>query len=93
MNRNDLECLIAEIVKKQLEKTTGEEKFITPEQLCERWQVSMRCLEKWRLQGKHPAYMKVQGGHKTITRYPLYGENGVLDVENQWLRNSTPKKG
>ncbi len=92
MNTKDLECLIAETVKKQLEQATNE-KFLTPEQLRDRWKISMRCLEKWRLQGKHPVYMKVQGGQKSIIRYPLHIKDGVVDMEEKWLRSSTSDLG
>jgi hypothetical protein len=93
VNKKDLECLIADAVKKQLEQVVGAEKYLTPEQLCERWKVSMRCLEKWRLEGKLPVYMKVQGSQKAIIRYPLHEENGVLALEKQWLKPSTPNRG
>ena len=54
----------------------------------------MRCVEKWRLKGKYPAYMKIQGGHqKTGIRYPLNIKNGILEVEERWLRSSTTDGG
>lgn len=92
MNREQLENLIAEAVKKQLEQASGTEKFLTPEQLCERWKVSMRCLEKWRLEGKPPAYMKVQKSQRAIIRYPLHTEGGILDIEHQWLQQPSTTK-
>lgn len=93
MNREQLESIISETVKKQLEQAAATEIFLTPEQLCERWKVSMRCLEKWRLEGKPPAYMKVQKSQRAIIRYPLHGEGGIIDIERTWLQAVTPRKG
>lgn len=93
MNRKDLESLIAETVKEQLEQAGSNKKFLTPEELSERWGVTMRCLEKWRLQGKPPVYMKIQGSEKGSIRYPLYVKDGVLDAEAKWLRSSTTDVG
>lgn len=90
MQQLEIKKLVAECVHKEIERLGGMNvKFLTPEQLCERWQVTMKSLEKWRLQGKPPVFMKVQASKKAHIRYPLHVPNGVLDVEKQWLRNST----
>ena len=39
VNRKELESIIAETVKKQLEQAGTKEKFLTPEQLCDRRQI------------------------------------------------------
>ena len=93
INEKRLQCLIEDIVQNHLKNIGLSIRHITPEQLCERWQVTMKTLEKWRLQGKPPVYLKLQGGQKSIIRYPLHTENGVLDVESKWLRSSTTDTG
>ena len=93
MKLKDLESQIAEIVKEQLEQSGSNRKFLTPEGLCARWGITMRCLEKWRLIGKPPTYMKIQGSEKGSIRYPLNAKDGVLDVETRWLRSSTTDRG
>ena len=93
INEKRLQCLIENTVQNHLKSMGLSIQHITPEQLCERWQVTMKTLEKWRLQGKPPVYLKLQGGQKSIIRYPLHTENGVLDVESKWLRSSTTDTG
>lgn len=88
-NERKLKCLIEDIVQSQLKQAGYSVHYLTPEQLCDRWQVTMKTLEKWRLLGKPPVYMKVQGSQKAIIRYPLRAANGILDVEAKWLRTST----
>jgi len=92
-NKQELEAFISESVREQLKRQGYGETYLTPEQLCERWKVTPKALEKWRLEGKPPIFMKVQASKKAIIRYPLQGENGVLDVEQKWLRNSTSDTG
>lgn len=89
----ELNRLVADTIKEQLKRSGVSESYLTPEQLCERWQISAKALEKWRLEGKPPIYMKVQASKKAIIRYPLQGENAVLDVERRWLRSSTSDVG
>ncbi len=91
--QDELARLVADTVKDQLKRNGVGESYLTPEQLCERWQISMKALEKWRLEGKPPVYLKVQGTRCAVIRYPLHGENGVLDVERKWLRSSTSDDG
>jgi len=93
LNEKKLQGLIEEAVQNHLKSMGVSVKHITSEQLCERWQITMKTLEKWRLQGKPPVYIKLQGGQKSIIRYPLHAENGVLDVESKWLRSSTTDTG
>lgn len=90
---DELTKLIAETVKEQLKRNGMGEAYLTPEQLCDRWQISTKALEKWRLEGKPPVYLKVQGTRCAVIRYPLHGENGVLDVERKWMRTSTSDAG
>ena len=89
----EINRLVADTIKEQLKRSGISETYLTPEQLCERWQISSKALEKWRLEGKPPIYMKVQASKKAIIRYPLQGENAVLDVERRWLRSSTSDVG
>ncbi len=94
MRKNkELEQLISEGIRHQLKELGYSDKFLTPEQLCDRWRITLKALEKWRFEGKPPIYMKVQASKKAIIRYPLHGENAVLDVEQKWLRNSTSDTG
>lgn len=92
-NKEELQALINEGVKQCLKREGFGETYLTPEQLCERWQITMKALEKWRLEGKPPVFMKVQASKKAIIRYPLHGADGVLDVERKWLRCSTTDQG
>jgi hypothetical protein len=91
--RDEIAKLVADTVKEQMKRNGVGEAYLTPEQLCERWQVTTKALEKWRLEGKPPVYLKVQGTRCAVIRYPLHGENGVLDVERKWLRSSTTDTG
>lgn len=91
--KDDIAQLVADTVKEQMKRSGLGESYLTPKQLCERWQIKDKALEKWRFEGKPPIYMKVQASKKAIIRYPLYGENGVLDVEQKWLRLSTTDPG
>lgn len=88
-----LEALILEGIRAHMQQSGHNENYLTPKQLCDRWQIKDKALEKWRFEGKPPIYMKVQASKKAIIRYPLHGENGVLDVEQKWLRNSTSDTG
>jgi hypothetical protein len=92
-NPKELQCIIKELIDKELKEVGFAGKFLTPEQLAERWQVTLKTLETWRQQGKPPIYMKVQGSKKALIRYPLAIENGVIAVEAQWLRSSTTDRG
>ena len=41
--------------------------FLTPSEVAERWRVSVRTLERWRLGGTGPSWISIGGG----IRYPL----------------------
>lgn len=92
-SKEDIQALVTESVKQCLRKEGYGETYLTPDQLCERWQITVKALEKWRLEGKPPVFMKVQASKKAIIRYPLHGADGVLDVERKWLRCSTTDQG
>ena len=53
-----------------------EEKHITQAELARRWRVSPRTLERWRGQGKGPAYLKIGGRI-------VYRREDVTDFEIQ----------
>lgn len=86
---SEISKLVAETVKEELKRNGVGESYLTPEQLRDRWQISIKALEKWRLEGRPPVYLKIQGTKCAVIRYPLHGENGVLDVERKWLRTSS----
>lgn len=52
------------------------------DELAARWEMSSRTLERWRLEGKGPDYLKLGGA----VRYP---EDSVIAFEKQHLRTST----
>jgi hypothetical protein len=56
-----------------------EEKHITQAELARRWRVSPRTLERWRGQGKGPAYLKIGGRI-------VYRKEDVADFEIQQRR-------
>lgn len=57
--------------------------YIKPEDLAQRWDLSISCLNNWRLHGVGPIYMKTGPGPKASVRYPLFGKYGVLDHEQR----------
>ncbi len=63
-----IEKLIQQRIADELLKQRSSGLYLTPEQLSERWQISLKALDKWRLKGKPPKYMKIQGGHKSAKR-------------------------
>ncbi len=58
-------------------------KFLTEDDLSERWGVSKRTLQAWRLQGKPPGFVKL--GARCV-RYP---PDEVERVEREQFRHST----
>lgn len=93
MNIKEIQCVVNNEIQKETASTGQSELYLTPQQLCDRWCIKMKTLEKWRLEGKPPMYMKMQASLRAIIRYPLHGTNGVLDVEAKWLRSSTSDSG
>lgn len=63
--------------------------FLKPEMLAKRWELSISCLNNWRFSGGGPTYIKTGPGPKAQVRYPMFGENGVLDFERQRHYRST----
>ena len=56
--------------------------FLTPRALAERWHVSEKTLERWRMHGTGPAYCKIGGR-------VLYALAQVQDHERRRLRAAT----
>ena len=56
--------------------------FLTPQELADRWKVTVRTLEKWRVTGRGPNWNKLEG----VVRYPL---DSVWRFER--ARTQTPK--
>lgn len=46
-------------------------------------------LNKWRMRGEGPSYSKLTPGTRGAIRYPLFGENGLLDFMNRTMQGST----
>lgn len=89
VDKKIIKHLVTEVIENEIESEKPEERYLTPEQLCDRWQITLRTLDAWRLRGKSPIFLKIQGGVRSHVRYPLYAKGGILDVEAQWLRGST----
>lgn len=89
MKNEEITNLVKNLVKAEIKKLGFDERYISPEELSERWNISVRTLEDWRLKGKPPVFMKIQGSHRAKIAYPLNAEGGVLEVEKQWIRKST----
>ena len=75
-----LQALRRAIAMSQFSLVT-EDIFLKPEMLAARWDISISCLNNWRLTGEGPNYVKVGPGPKAQVRYPLLGDKGVLDFE------------
>ena len=58
-----------------------EEKHITQAELARRWRLSPRTLERWRWQGKGPAYLKIGGRI-------VYRKEDVAEFEIQQRKTS-----
>lgn len=57
--------------------------YIKPDDLADRWQMSISCLNAWRLYGVGPVYMKTGPGPKANVRYPMLGKHGILEFERR----------
>lgn len=57
--------------------------MLDEKELASRWKVSVRTVRKWRLDGKGPAYLKIEGA----VRYRL---SDVLAKESQYLQGGCP---
>lgn len=53
--------------------------FLRERELAERWGLSPRTLQRWRLEQQGPRFVKFG---RSVS-YPLQGENGVLDWERR----------
>lgn len=63
--------------------------FLREAELAERWGVSVKTLQRWRLTGTSgPLYVKF--GRSVA--YPLYGAGGVLEYESRFLYRSTSER-
>ncbi len=69
-----------------------EDIFLKPDMLAARWEISISCLNNWRLTGEGPSYVKVGPGPKAQVRYPLVGNWGVLDFEASRTYRSTTQE-
>ena len=81
---NEVPALIAALQRIILNSNfslISENIFLKPEMLAARWDISISCLNNWRLTGEGPHYMKVGPGPKAQVRYPLIGERGILAFE------------
>lgn len=56
--------------------------------LADRWGVSPRTLQRWRIEGEGPTYAKFG----RAVSYPLNGPGGVLDWEARRLYRSTSER-
>lgn len=43
--------------------------LLTQEQVAKQWGLSAKALEKWRVEGKEPKYIKLGNGKKSVVRY------------------------
>ncbi len=59
--------------------------ILTPQQLAERWSMSVGTLQNWRLKGKGPSYIKLGEGRATKVLYRL---DDIVEFENQTIINS-----
>ena len=66
--------------------------FLKPHSLAKRWSLSISCLNNWRFTGDGPAYIKTGPGPKAQVRYPMFGENGILEWERRRLYRSTAEE-
>ena len=56
--------------------------FITPRELANRWSVSEKTLERWRMHGCGPVYLKIGGR-------VLYGSEQIIAHERSRMRMAT----
>lgn len=57
--------------------------FLTPQQLAERWSMSVGTLQNWRVKGKGPRYIKLGKGRAGKVLYRL---DDIVELENQSYR-------
>lgn len=57
--------------------------FFTPQQLAQRWHISEKTLERWRMHGTGPLYYKIGGR-------VLYGMDQVQAHEHHCMCQATP---
>ena len=60
-----------------------DDKFLTAEELAERWHMNPGTLANWRIAGKGPKYLKLGNGqaHKV-----LYRLSDIIDYENKRMQ-------
>jgi len=90
MKNEEIKNLVKNLVKAEIKKLGFDERYISPEELSERWNISVRTLEDWRLKGKPPVFMKIQGSHRAKIAYPLnaegFGNKNLHFRLSNWLR-------
>lgn len=62
--------------------------ILTPQQLAERWSMSVGTLQNWRVKGKGPRYIKLGEGRATKVLYRL---DDIIEFENQSYREASCK--
>lgn len=50
-------------------KSDDPDDLLTQEQVAKQWGLSAKALEKWRVEGKEPKYVKLGNGKKSVVRY------------------------
>lgn len=50
-------------------KSDDPDDLLTQEQVAKQWGLSAKALEKWRVEGKEPKYIKLGNGKKSVVRY------------------------
>ena len=66
----------------------AERRFLSESELANRWGLSPKTLQRWRVQGMGPLFAKFS---KKVS-YPLEGQGGVLDWEQRILYRSTSER-
>ena len=67
---------------------TDNRRYLTQQELADRWGLSPKTLARWRCIGRGPFFAKLS---KKVA-YPLDGEGGVLDWEHRTLYRSTSER-
>jgi len=66
----------------------AERRFLSENELANRWGLSPKTLQRWRVQGTGPLFAKFS---KKVS-YPIEGQGGILDWEQRTLYWSTSER-
>ena len=66
-----------------------EVKYLTPEETAKMLSISTGTLANWRVSSNGPNFIKLSCGKRSVIRYPLHGQNGLIKYMDDRITSST----